>query len=71
MRDVWLGAVVTALLFEVGKFLIGLYIGNRALARRLLSSLFDLGLLLGADRADGRRIYPRPRSSKSAIEFCG
>ena len=31
MRDVWLGAVVTALLFEVGKFLIGLYIGKQGL----------------------------------------
>lgn len=27
-RDVWVGAVVTALLFVVGKFLIGLYLGN-------------------------------------------
>ncbi len=27
-RDVWVGAVVTALLFEVGKALIGLYIGK-------------------------------------------
>lgn len=27
-RDVWLGAFVTALLFSLGKFLIGLYIGN-------------------------------------------
>jgi membrane protein len=27
-RDVWTGAVVTALLFEVGKLLIGLYIGK-------------------------------------------
>ena len=27
-RDVWLGAFVTALLFSVGKFLIGLYLGN-------------------------------------------
>jgi membrane protein len=27
-RDVWLGAFSTALLFEVGKFLIGLYIGK-------------------------------------------
>ncbi|HYC31534.1 MAG TPA: YihY/virulence factor BrkB family protein, partial [Gemmatimonadales bacterium] len=26
-RDVWLGAIVTALLFTVGKFLIGLYLG--------------------------------------------
>lgn len=27
-RDVWLGAVVTALLFTLGKFAIGLYLGN-------------------------------------------
>jgi hypothetical protein len=27
-RDVWIGAVVTALLFTVGKFLIGLYLGK-------------------------------------------
>ena len=31
-HDVWVGAVVTALLFEVGKLLIGLYIGKCALA---------------------------------------
>jgi membrane protein len=30
-RDVWIGAAVTALLFSVGKFLIGLYIGKAAL----------------------------------------
>ena len=29
--DVWVGAAVTALLFEFGKFLIGLYIGKAAL----------------------------------------
>jgi membrane protein len=28
-RDVWLGAVLTVALFEVGKFLIGLYIGKQ------------------------------------------
>ncbi len=27
-RDVWVGAAVTALLFEIGKFLIGLYLGK-------------------------------------------
>lgn len=27
-RDVWIGALVTAILFEAGKFLIGLYIGK-------------------------------------------
>jgi membrane protein len=30
-RDVWLGAAVTACLFEVGKFLIGIYIGKQGL----------------------------------------
>ena len=29
--DVWLGVAATALLFEVGKFLIGLYIGKQGL----------------------------------------
>ena len=31
-RDVWLGAAVTSLLFTIGKFLIGLYLGKRAVA---------------------------------------
>ena len=31
-HDVWLGAVVTAALFSVGKFLIGLYIGKSGVA---------------------------------------
>ncbi|WP_183028626.1 YihY/virulence factor BrkB family protein [Variovorax sp. UMC13] len=31
-RDVWVGAVVTAVLFEVGKMLIGLYIGKSGVA---------------------------------------
>jgi membrane protein len=30
-RDVWLGAILAAALFEVGKFLIGLYIGKQGL----------------------------------------
>jgi membrane protein len=30
-RNVWLGAAITAVLFEIGKFLIGLYIGKQAL----------------------------------------
>jgi membrane protein len=29
--DVWLGAILTAALFEIGKFLIGLYIGKQGL----------------------------------------
>jgi membrane protein len=31
-RDVWLGAAITAALFEFGKFLIGFYVGKLALA---------------------------------------
>lgn len=31
-RDVWIGAAVTALLFEIGKFLIGLYLGKASVA---------------------------------------
>jgi membrane protein len=31
-RDVWIGAVVTALLFTLGKFLIGLYLGKSSIA---------------------------------------
>lgn len=31
-RDVWVGAAITALLFSVGKTLIGLYLGNGAIA---------------------------------------
>jgi membrane protein len=31
-RDVIIGSIITALLFSVGKFLIGLYLGNSAVA---------------------------------------
>jgi membrane protein len=31
-RDVWIGAAVTSLLFAIGKFLIGLYLGKSAVA---------------------------------------
>jgi membrane protein len=31
-RDVWLGAAVTSLLFTIGKFLIGLYLGRSSIA---------------------------------------
>ncbi|HEX5804452.1 MAG TPA: YihY/virulence factor BrkB family protein [Azospira sp.] len=31
-RDVWIGAAVTALLFEIGKLLIGLYLGKTSVA---------------------------------------
>ena len=31
-RDVWIGAIVTALLFTIGKFLVGLYLGKAGVA---------------------------------------
>src|SRR5262252_5124207 len=31
-REVWLGAAITAALFELGKFVIGFYVGKLALA---------------------------------------
>jgi membrane protein len=31
-KDVWLGAAITALLFTIGRFLIGLYIGKSGIA---------------------------------------
>ena len=31
-RDVWVGAVITSLLFTIGKFLIGFYIGSSAVS---------------------------------------
>ena len=46
----WIGAIVTAVLFEVGKILIGLYIGKQGLesafgaAASLVLDLFQWGL---------------------------
>ena len=37
-RDVWIGAVVTALLFIIGKFLIGLYLGRSGISSRFRSA---------------------------------
>ena len=60
-RDVWLSAVITAALFEIGKFLIGFYIGKQGLEfhlRRLRVDrrCLDLGLLFRPDRIVGRRV---------------
>jgi membrane protein len=32
-RDVWVGAIVTSVLFEIGKFLIGLYLGKSSMSQ--------------------------------------
>lgn len=44
--DVWIGALVTSLLFSVGKFLIGLYIGKSAVSSSLGASGTFVVLLL-------------------------
>ena len=61
-HDVWLGALVTALLFTIGKFLIGLYIGKSGVASGFgaagsLVVVLRLGLLLGADLPARRRVH--------------
>ena len=61
-RDVWIGAAVTALLFTIGKFLIGLYLGKSSVASTYgaAGSLVDraaLGLLLVADPLPGRGVH--------------
>jgi membrane protein len=38
-RDVWLGAAVTALLFTIGKFALGLYLGNAGSAYGAVGSV--------------------------------
>ena len=74
-RDVWPGALLTALLFEAGKFLIGLYIGKQGLestsARGLAGRGADLGLFLGADRTDGRGVHTRQRLATRARAAAG
>ena len=59
-RDVWLGAILTAALFELGKFVIGFYIGKQGLESTYGAAdrgRADLDLLLGAARADGGRVH--------------
>lgn len=63
-RDVWLGAMLTAVLFEIGKVLIGFYVGKQALEIHLWRRLLDrggahLGLLQRAARAGRRGIHAR------------
>ena len=73
-RDVWVGAAVTALLFDIGKFLIGLYLGNTgvassfgaagSLAVLLVWVYFSAQIfLLGAEFT---RVYSQENGSKAA-----
>ena len=78
-RDVWVGAAVTALLFTIGKSLIGLYIGRSGVRlglrrRRLAGRAAGLDVLLGADLPARRRVHlglcahPRRRASNVGAE---
>ncbi|MGN8544473.1 YihY/virulence factor BrkB family protein [Bradyrhizobium sp. 13971] len=72
-RDVWLGALLTALFFEVGKAAIGLYIGKQGLEFDLRRGCLDrrradLGLLHLADHPDGRGDHPRLRQASGFVQ---
>ena len=63
-RDVWIGAAATALLFDVGKFLIGFYIGQSSVGFYVWSCRIDrrhsgVGLLLFSACLSRSRIYSR------------
>jgi len=45
-RDVWIGAVFTALLFSLGKYMIGLYLGNSGVASSFGAAGAMIALLL-------------------------
>lgn len=66
-RDVALGAVGTAALFEIGRFAIGVYIGKQGLESTYGASASirgsDLGLLQRADRPVRRGIRTRSRGA--------
>ncbi len=75
-RDVWVGAAVTAVLFELGKFLIGLYLGksgvNESFAAAgslvvLLAWVYYAAqiFLLGAEFT---KVYADDRGSKCGVE---
>lgn len=75
-RDVWVGAVVTAVLFEAGKFFIGLYLGksgvNESFAAAgslvvLLAWVYYAAqiFLLGAEFT---KVYADERGSKAGME---
>jgi hypothetical protein len=59
--DVWLGAVLTAALFEVGKFLIGLYIGKQGLES-------TYGAAAWANAASARKVLSLLENRRFAAE---
>ena len=66
-KDVWIGAATTSLLFTVGKFLIGVYIGRSGIASgvrcsRVSGSGAGVGVLLGPDFLARRGVHARVRA---------
>ena len=53
-RDVWLGGFITAVLFDLGKFLLGFYLGRSSVtsAYRAAGSLVVVLLWVYSSRAD-------------------
>jgi membrane protein len=75
-RDVWIGAFVTALLFSVGKALIGIYLGNSAVASTFGAAgslvLLLLWIYYSAQilffGAEFTQVYANQYGSKPALE---
>jgi membrane protein len=75
-RDVWVGAFVTALLFSVGKALIGIYLGNSAVASTFGAAgslvLLLLWIYYSAQilffGAEFTQVYANQYGSKPALE---
>ena len=74
-RDVWLGSVITAILFSVGKFMIGLYLGNSGIASSygaagslvviLVWIYYSAQILLFG--AEFTRLHAAPRNTLAAV----
>jgi hypothetical protein len=61
-KDVWIGAALTSILFTIGKFVIGLYLGSRRRdlclwRRRFVNYCLIVGFLFIIDIFIGRRIH--------------
>ena len=72
-RDVWLGAIVTAALFELGKLLIGLYIGKQGLESTYGAAASIVVVLIWvyySAHADRSRVHARARPTPRLGHLC-
>src|SRR5262249_18943849 len=75
-KDVWIGAVLTAVFFEIGKTLIGLYIGKEALESTYGAAASFIALLIWVYYsaqivlfgAEFTRVYAKRRAADRAGE---